>query len=126
MHGCIESYEAETVKLGVVDVTIRIECYEETAPIEGNACACGECTPDCDTYAREYADRFWPWGWCAVRVVAGVGGYEGDDWLGGCTYESGRAFMATSGYYDDMRDEAIKRLWERLVDAVHVAKLAGI
>jgi hypothetical protein len=56
------------------------------------------------------------WGWCATHVIAKWTDpetdedYEGDDWLGGCSYHSREDFMQPGGYYDDMKAEAYRLL----------------
>ncbi len=37
------------------------------------------------------------------------GEVEGDDFIGGCCYESVQDFVKNSGYYDDMVSESIER-----------------
>ena len=51
------------------------------------------------------------WGWCTVKVTAKWNGIEESEYLGGCSYESEEDFIKNSGYYDDMRKEAIARLF---------------
>jgi hypothetical protein len=60
------------------------------------------------------------WAWCHVRVVATWGDYQGDDNLGGCSYESEADFKA-GGYYSDMCDEA-RRALERNIEADRIGK----
>jgi hypothetical protein len=61
-----------------------------------------------------------PWAWASVTVTAHwtnpVTGaeHQGQDFLGGCCYKSAEDFVANSGYYDDMREEAYRRLIESL------------
>lgn len=91
---------------------VRVECHEEGIDPLGNACACGE--PDChEAHIQpilDALDRGDTWAWCSVRVVAAYGGFEGDAWLGGCSYRDEADFRTPGGYFDDLRNEAIEAL----------------
>lgn len=102
-------------KLAVIRLTIE----QEETPVEGNACACGE--PDCDDAhikpiidAVNHGDT---WAWCSVKVSATYGGFEGVDYLGGCSYASEKDFRTPGGYFDDMVNEALRDLADKLDDA---------
>ena len=47
--------------------------------------------------------------WFCAHVVAEKDGYEGDDYLGGCCYESVAEFIKPGDYYSDMVDVAIEQ-----------------
>src|SRR5512147_2555632 len=49
------------------------------------------------------------WAWCWIRVVATWNGIEGTDSLGGCSFAD-RADFEASGYWSDMKHEALKHL----------------
>jgi hypothetical protein len=61
------------------------------------------------------------WGWCSTHVVAKWTDpdtdedYTGDDWLGGCSYQSRADFMQPGGYYDDMKADAYRGLLADIV-----------
>ena len=51
--------------------------------------------------------------WFVAHVTAeSPEGFQGDDYLGGCCYESVADFLKTSDYYDDMVGEAIRHAQE--------------
>lgn len=56
------------------------------------------------------------WGWCCIRCEAiiklGREEYKGTAYLGGCSYLSERDFIRTSGYAQDLADEAVKEAFE--------------
>lgn len=49
------------------------------------------------------------WAWCSVKVTAKWGGFEGNAYLGGCSYEDEDDF-AKGGYLPQMQDEAVAEL----------------
>ena len=102
------------------EVEFDIELLPEDASIEGNACAHDGCE-ECHAWSRDQLDRGNEWAWCTVRVVAKWEGYEGDDYLSCCSYESEKAFKTPGGYFDDMKAEALKDL--NNVIAQHAGKL---
>jgi hypothetical protein len=63
------------------------------------------------------------WAWCVVRVVAKWNGFEGDTYLGGCSYDGPADFKA-GGYYEQMQEEALADL--NLTLAGHAAKIAAL
>lgn len=61
-------------------------------------------------------------GWFCAKVAACHNGFElGVSYLGCCDYSSLESFKDDSGYYEDMRDEAIKEAREKLADLVKFA-----
>jgi hypothetical protein len=54
------------------------------------------------------------WAWCSAHVVVHFGELKGEDWLGGCSYESKKDFMQPNGYYDSMIDEAVDALAKQI------------
>jgi hypothetical protein len=94
-------------------VEYDIECYPEEAPVEGNCSAIDAETDRAqEEWIREQLEGGNEWAWCRVRVVARRGDHEGDDHLGCCSYRSEQDFVNNSGYYEDMRREALSRLRE--------------
>lgn len=71
---------------------------------------------DAVAHVRALAERT-EWGWCCAHVRACFEGFHGDDYLGGCSYESREDFMHPSGYYPDMVREACGALADRLIAA---------
>lgn len=49
------------------------------------------------------------WAWCIVKVTASFGGFEGTNYLSGCSYKDEDEF-ANGGYLPQMQDEAIADL----------------
>jgi hypothetical protein len=69
---------------------------------------------DADTIQHIYEKaRFSMWAWCCVEVKASYLGVSESEYLGACSYD-GEADFKASGYYDDMRLEALHRLGESL------------
>lgn len=50
------------------------------------------------------------WAWCWVKVTAKWLGFEGSDSLGACSYASEADFRRPGGYFDDMRETALREL----------------
>lgn len=100
-----------------MQVEYRIEVEQDDQPVRGNAMASGN--PEHDKRAEdkiiERLERGDVWGWASVRVVAFVPGYglEGDDHLGGCTYENEERFKECP-YYCDMIDAARAELFHKI------------
>ncbi len=73
-------------------------------------------------FVRQQIEQDNIWGWCSTHVIARWLDQEGnewtgDDWLGGCSYESEASFKQPDGYYDDMKAEAYSRLVAKLEKA---------
>jgi hypothetical protein len=54
------------------------------------------------------------WGWCTVKVTAKWNGIEESVYIGACSYESEDDFIKNSGYFEDMKKEAIDCLFAEL------------
>lgn len=54
------------------------------------------------------------WGWCTVKVTAKWNGIKHSEFLGACSYESEDDFIKNSGYFEDMKKEAIDCLFAEL------------
>jgi hypothetical protein len=96
------------------EVTFSVECLPEDAPIKGNVMDSGD--PDADAREEERIYNAYQtneWAWCCVRVVATWGEFEGDAYLGCCSYESEEDFKQ-GGYYDDLANEALSALDQRI------------
>lgn len=101
------------------DVEFALECLPEDVPVRGNAIVSGDEDFDRETEDAILEDLEWnPWRWCIVRVTAQWNGFEGDDFLGCCSYHSEEDFK-TGGYWEDMKqcafDDLIRTI-ERLAD----------
>lgn len=68
--------------------------------------------PEDEEYVRQQLRDGNEWAWCRVHVRATWWDrrtgreYEGDDYLGGCSYGSEEDFKQPGGYYDDMKAQA--------------------
>ncbi len=58
---------------------------------------------------RRRLDRGDLWAWCCVKVTAKWNGFEGVDYLGGCSYDGDEDFKK-GGYWPDMKHEALAEL----------------
>ncbi len=92
-------------------ITITLEIQEEDIPVRGNAMCSGDDEADKldedKIIARLEHDL---WAWCCVRIVASIDGFEGDTYLGACSYADVKDFMSPGGYYPQMVSEAIDDL----------------
>ena len=112
-------------KLTMDEVEFRVECEPEHTPIRGNCSVIDDETDrETEQWIEEQLRSGNEWAWCCVRVVATWNGFEGDAYLGCCSYESEASFVAPRGYYDDMKSEALDDLNALL--AGHVEKLDGL
>jgi hypothetical protein len=50
------------------------------------------------------------WAWCCAKVTVRWNGFTGEDYLGGCNYDSEEQFKEAGGYYDDMKESALAEL----------------
>jgi hypothetical protein len=48
------------------------------------------------------------WGWCTVKITVTGGKQEGTSYLGDCSYLSAQDFIKSSGYFQQMVDDAVK------------------
>jgi hypothetical protein len=60
------------------------------------------------------------WAWCSAHVTVALGDLQGEDWLGGCSYESEENFRQ-DGYYESMVSEAVEDLAQKIekIASVH-------
>lgn len=92
------------------EVEFLIECLPEDIEVEGNALASGDKEQDRKAEQEIYRQlEFNPWAWCTVRVIAKWDEFEGDDYLGCCSYDSEEDFKE-GGYYEDMKTSALENL----------------
>jgi len=90
------------------DVTYTIECMPEEEGPEGFF-ASGDDEQDAEDCRRIRADLQWnEWAWFCARVTASWGGFEGDDYLGGCSYRDEADFRACT--FEDMQELALDDL----------------
>jgi hypothetical protein len=104
-------------RLAEKDVDFEIEVEPEHIPVEGNASAIDPETDD-EIAEEIYAqlDRGNVWAWCTVHVIASWKNFQGDDYLGGCSYKSEAEFKRDA-YYADMKKVALDDLNEKVAAA---------
>jgi len=62
------------------------------------------------------------WAWASVKITAHWHGLEGIEYLGCCSYEDEEDFKKNSGYYEDMKKQALEDLQNRLNDILEAAE----
>jgi len=91
-------------------VEFELDCIPEDMPVRGNAMCSSD--PELDRYIEDgiIADlECNEWAWCIARVTARYKGFEGADYLGGCSYNGPEEFKR-NGYFDQMQDQALEAL----------------
>lgn len=112
-----------TINIPEDEVTYTLECSPEDIPVRGNAMASGDDEADRADEDRIIADLESgnEWAWCCAKVTAEWNGFEGKDYLGGCSYASEDDFKRPGGYYDDMKQQALDDLYRTVRSAVERA-----
>ena len=93
------------------NASISITADYEDDQVIGNAC------PDDPSVEQEIIERVNSgdvWAWCCVQVTASFKGVDCDTYLGHCTYSGQDDFTDNSGYYDDMLEEVISDLYDKI------------
>ena len=109
------------IEIDLDDVNYRIECHPEDEMIKGNAIDSGDKDEEAkqEKWIQDELDSGNQWAWCSVRVVAEIempgSCFEGDDYLGCCSYKNQTDFEK-DGYFKDMKSEALKELIRTLKD----------
>ena len=103
-------------------INYKIRCEPEDIPVRGNG------------FDREVEEKILrdsetnPWAWCTVVVTASLQyeghTFEGENYLGACSYKDQADFEA-GGYLKDMRLDARADLVHNLSKAVKVGGLAN-
>ena len=97
---------------------IIVECLPEDMQIEGN---CSAIDPETDRATEEHIraelENGNEWAWCCVKVTLKYGGFEGTDYLGGCSYKSKADFIESDGYFADMVSQAFDELVAQINEA---------
>lgn len=106
---------------------ITIMALKEDEPVRGNAIASGDDVEDKrvedEIIFKRRTNR---WAWCAVELTAEIDGFEGTAYLGCCSYKNKDDFINNSGYYEDMKEEAIQQIIAQLKAAeATLAKITG-
>lgn len=95
--------------------TITVIVEQDDDPVRGNF-ELEDGSPDLEIETSILArlDAHDVWAWCGVKVHAEQDGFVGESssvW--GCCYEDERDFREQSGYFEDLRDEALADLQEQ-------------
>ena len=115
--------------MATLPITYTLECRPEDDGPEGHF-ASGSDADDAETlrWIREQLDSGNDWAWCCVRVVATVDfdgeAFQGNTFLGGCSYLSEDDFKEGC-YYADLCEEAREDLLRTLDHAVKVGDLVA-
>ena len=104
-------------KLTKEDIEFRVNAVDDDLPVRGNAQASGN-----DDSDREVEDGIIDrledgdvWAWALVTVTAHWKDFVGQSVLGGCSYKDEAEFISSGGYYDQMCEEALKSLNDRIM-----------
>lgn len=99
------------------DVEFVLECEPEHIDIRGNLTVSDDPVQD-----RKDEDKVIhqlnsgnQWAWCCAKMTAKYKGFEGVDYLGGCSYESEENFRK-DGYFEDMKVQALDALNTNIVN----------
>ncbi len=98
------------------DCKITIIAEQDDTPVRGNAMASDDEAFDreCEDDIIRQLDDGNVWAWASVTVRATWSGYEGFDYLGGCSYKDEEDFIKDGAYYDSMVDAAVDDLNNKL------------
>jgi hypothetical protein len=94
------------------DVTFKLDVDFEDMEIRGNAIVSGDDDLDkkIEDELIERVNHDDVWAWASVKVTAEWEGFEGVDYLGGCSYKDQEEFEQQGGYYQDMKLQALEDL----------------
>ena len=95
-------------------ITYRLYIEQDELPVRGNALASGDDAEDkpCEDEIIERLENGDVWAWANVNVEASVyiegQHFQGDDWLGGCSYANTADFVqpvkpGEGSYWEDMK-----------------------
>jgi hypothetical protein len=91
-------------------ISVRVEAKPDFIPVRGNAMASGDAA-----YDKKVEDKILRrlssgdiWAWASVEVRVTVMGYEGYAHLGCCCYGDKEDFIKSSGYYNNMVEQAFE------------------
>jgi hypothetical protein len=98
------------------DVEFSVEADQDDMNVRGNAIFSGDAEEDKKVedeiiHRLKHGDV---WAWCWVHVIAKYGGFQGDAYLGGCSYKDEKEFKRPGGYYEQMKEEAYDNLLARM------------
>lgn len=98
--------------LKATEVEFTIKCLQEDMSVRGNCMASGDDALDkkCEDKIIRQLENGNEWAWCCVKVTAKYKEFEGVDYLGGCSYKNEKDFIKNSGYFGDMKIQALDAL----------------
>lgn len=98
---------------------VEILARQDDIPVRGNALASGDDAEDkaCEDAILARLDRGDEWAWALVEVRASFEGWKASDFLGACSYASEDDFRTPGGYFEDMRETALRELAGKMEDA---------
>jgi hypothetical protein len=101
------------------NATVELFARQDDIPVRGNALASGDDAEDkrCEDAILARLDRGDEWAWACVEVRASFEGWKASDFLGACSYDSESDFRQPGGYFEDMRETALRELAAQLEDA---------
>jgi hypothetical protein len=104
-----KAYVAKAIQAGV---RITVSAQEDDQPLDPDM------DPSCHEWVREQRAKGNDlWSWADVTVTASFKGFEGEDYLSGCMYESEADFANDEDYHLYMCVSAIDALREELAKA---------
>lgn len=100
------------------ELIYTLRCEPEDTPVEGNAMASGDpvIDQDAEQWIRDELDRGNEWAWCTAHVIVelidddGLVLATGHAYLGCCSYHNAAEFTQPSGYFEDMKHQALHDL----------------
>lgn len=97
---------------------IRVEHFPEDTPYKGNCSAIDDETDAAnELWIENQLNQGNEWAWCYVKITATWRCFSEYVTLGGCSYESEDDFRRDGGYFDQLRDDALWALAERMLEA---------
>jgi len=108
-------------KFKPLEVDFKLIVEQDDMPVRGNAMASGDDEFD-SKVEQEIIDRLdygEVWAWAQVTVKALWAGFEGVDYLGGCSYKDEEDFtsIGRDGYFQDMVRASVEDLLRNITDA---------
>jgi hypothetical protein len=102
-----ESEEDRFVPLTPTEVVFSLEVIREDQDLPSDE---EWVTPELRRSIRQRLDSGDDWAWGIVGVFARSGNLIGKSYLHGCSYQNKEDFIRNSGYYEDMKSEALADL----------------